>query len=90
MAKEISRKFRREHRDVLVVIEDDFGVERQVYVGLLEVCPCCQRALPSGADGNVDIDAVVAEVLAGENQAGERLRKALTKAKVEVEPKGKK
>ena len=84
MAKEISRTFRPEHRDVLVVIEDDFGVRRQLYVGLREVCRACQRPMPTGADGNVDVDAVVDGVLKEESKAAAKLEKLLKKARIEL------
>ena len=34
MAKELHRKFRKEHRDIEVLYEDAFGVRKFLYVGL--------------------------------------------------------
>jgi hypothetical protein len=64
MAKEVSRNFRPEHRDVEVCYLDDFGVQKFLYVGL-------------SGPVVVNVDAVIHKHLSQEGRLAENVRLAL-------------
>lgn len=60
MAIEISRKHRPEHKDFEVIVEDDHGVRRPVYIVYgREDCPACGRAFAHDEQAKRDVNADV-------------------------------
>ncbi len=64
MCKEISRKFRPDHRDVEVVYEDCFGVRKLLYVGLSRPTP-------------VDVEAEIQRVFQEDDQLTANVKAAV-------------
>ena len=82
MSKEISRRYRPEHRDVEVILEDAHGTRSRVYIGMGERCHACGHPLSTGASGEIDVDGIVREHMTRLDSDSERISKVLKKAKL--------
>lgn len=73
MAHELKRTFRPQQRDIEVLYEDDFGIQKFLYVGL-------------SGPVVVDVDAVIRKHLSEEQELAQNIQRALNGRPPAAEP----
>jgi hypothetical protein len=76
LAKEISRAYDFNLAAVIVSIQDEFGitVPHTIHLMNVNVCPVCQNRKLLDVNGNVDVDATVAQIITATDAANATLR----------------